>query len=1188
MATISTLIKINDGFSGALDKLSSKLQSAQNGFNKMKSALNGGSSFSSAAKQSNGLFKSMVGGNVVGNMISNAMGMATNGIHSMIGELNEAQTSWTTFEGNMRQIGKSPAEIAKAKNELQRFAEQTIYGAADMSSTYSQLAAVGTKNTTQLVKGFGGLAAAAANPAQAMKTLSQQATQMAAKPKVQWEDFKLMVEQTPAGMAAVAKTMGMSLTELISKIQDGKIKTQDFLDAVAKTGTNANFSKMATQYKTIGDAVQGLKEQITNGLLKAWGKLSEVGISAVNELSDALGRVNFDALGDGLLKAINYIRPIFDDLKAGFENFFKSFSDTGVGDSIINMFMEIANAVKDLMNAFNQGDVGKSIFEQLGKLSGNSLKAVADAISTIAKIAGQLDPSSIKELGIAFVILKGGVKGLMLAGLVKALQAMNDLDPETLKKIAEVLKVVAIGVMAFKGLSSVIGILKGLAMAIGGLIVAGAAIQTIFGNFKSLGGIKGIFDAFKGGKFKGLKEYWKNLKKMNSAKGMKTKTPEMPDTGKPGKILSNAGAYMKLGAAFALVGAGALALGVGFKMLADAATEISSAGGGAIATFFGMIAAIAGLVILVRFLGPSLISGAVGFAIFAAALLLIGAAVLVASAGIALLATQLPTISEYGTSAAVGLLALAGAIAVFGLAAIVGAVGVLLLGVALAVLAVGLVAAGVGALIFAVGLALVGITALIAAVGVLLLGVAIALVAVMVIIAAVGMLLFGVALVLVAAMGIVAAVGLLLMGVALMLIMVSAIVAAVGLILLSVALLLIGPMSLIAAVGLLLLGVALVLVMAMGLVAAVGILLLGVGLVLVSAMAMVAAVGLMLMSVALMMIMVTAMVSAIGLMLLAVALVLVGPMAMIAAIGLMLLAAAAIMLGAGLMIVAAAAMAVSSALVAVGASVMIMASLFIAAGAMMVSAITSAMSGVVSAVRSGISNAVNAARSFGNALVSVGRQLIQGLVNGIKSMIGAAVSAVQSVASKVVSAAKSVLHIGSPSRLFRQYGRWVDQGLIIGLNRDAGAAADASASMAQGVVDAASGMSPTLDPIGLSGINPGDLLADGFNRALGAISDVAGAITGLDGSRANIGIFGQGAVSSTVGSDTVTSGSIAPNSVLTNNNSNSQTDNSTQVQIDKGAIVINASGDPDADVDKILDKIDQKIIDRRNKALGGG
>ncbi|EFQ47011.1 tape measure domain protein [Lactobacillus gasseri MV-22] len=147
-----------------------------------------------------------------------------------------------------------------------------------------------------MVKGFGGLAAAATNPAQAMKTLSEQATQMAAKPKVQWEDFKLMVQQTPAGMAAVAKTMGMSLTDLISKIQDGKIKTEDFFNAVAKTGTNANFSKMATQYKTIGDAVQGLKEQITNGLLKTWGKVSQIGIQAVNQLSDALSKVNFEKL----------------------------------------------------------------------------------------------------------------------------------------------------------------------------------------------------------------------------------------------------------------------------------------------------------------------------------------------------------------------------------------------------------------------------------------------------------------------------------------------------------------------------------------------------------------------------------------------------------------------------------------------------------------------------------------------------------------------------------------------------------------------------------------------------------------------------------------------------------------------------------------------------------------------------
>lgn len=91
-----------------------------------------------------------------------------------------------------------------------------------MASTYAQLSAVGIKSTNKLVKGFGGLAAAAENPKQAMKTLSQQATQMAAKPTVAWADFKLMIEQTPAGISAVAKEMGMTTTDLVQNVQDGK------------------------------------------------------------------------------------------------------------------------------------------------------------------------------------------------------------------------------------------------------------------------------------------------------------------------------------------------------------------------------------------------------------------------------------------------------------------------------------------------------------------------------------------------------------------------------------------------------------------------------------------------------------------------------------------------------------------------------------------------------------------------------------------------------------------------------------------------------------------------------------------------------------------------------------------------------------------------------------------------------
>ena len=1101
MAEISATIKINDAFSAPLSKLAAGLSKGQSGFSKLKSALSG-DVFQGASKSSNSMFKSMTGGVVVGNLISKGMGLAASGVRSMVGELNEASTSWQTFEGNMHQLGKSPAEINRAKSEMQKFAQQTIYSASDMSSTYAQLAAVGVKNTGKLVKGFGGLAAASDNPQQAMKTLSEQATQMAAKPKVQWQDFKLMLEQTPAGISAVAKTMGKSTTELIKNIQDGKVKTQDFLNAVAKTGTNANFSKMATQYKTVGQAMDGLKETLANKLQPQFDKVSQVGIKAISGITDKLANLNWDALGNGILSAISKVQPILANLGNGFKQMFEGFNSSGAGKSIADMFGSIADAGKKLTSTLSSGKGGNSFFKQLGSLGGGALSSVAQAISGVANAVGKMDPSSLMALARAFIVLKGGLKGIAIMAIVKGLQQLNGLSPGTIENIASALTKLAYAFVILKAVG------KGMQM------------------------LKGIHDAF------------------SSLSGLKTPKMATPEVPQAGGIAQSAGAYLKLGAALLMVGGAvvlaaagfklladaatqlasgggaaiatffgmvaaiaALAVVVrllgptmigasagflmfaaavvlaaaGFKLLADAATQLASGGGAAIATFFGMVAAIAALAVVVRLLGPTMIGASVGFLMFAAALLIIGAAIFVASAGITMLATQLPIISQYGLSASVGLLALAGAVAVFGVGALVAAVGVILLGAGLIVLAAGLMIAAVGAL------------------------------------------LFGVALTLIAAMSLVAGAGLMIMAVAMVMIAPMTLIAAVGMLMLAVAMVMIAPMAMIAAVGMLMLSMALILV---------------------------------------------------------------GPMAMVAAVGLMLLASASMMLAAGLAAVAAAAMMTAAALVAIGAAVMTMVSMFIMAGSMMVSAITSAMSRVVSAVSSGIQAAVSAARGFAGALVGVGRDLIQGLINGITSMIGAAVSAVSKVASSVVSAAKGLLHIGSPSRLFRQYGRWVDQGLIIGLNKDAGAAADASANMAQGVVDAASGMHPTIGAPEMDQFNTGDLLADGFDRAKDSVYDLIGAITGLNGKTANVGVLGsitgnQNFNEKSIDGSSLATGSdaITPASVLSSNSSTNNTNNDQFVTIQSGAITINSSGNPEQDADALLDRLEEKIMEQADKSL---
>ena len=1037
MATISSTLKINDAFSNVLNKFNAGVQRSVSLGSRLKNAMNGGSngmlSLGNGARSAGIGLKQIIAGTAFGGMISSAASAATTGIHSMIDELNEASVSWQTFDGNMRQLGRSPAQIAAAKSSMQKFAQDTIYSASDMSSTYSQLAAVGVKDTTRLVKGFGGLAAAATDPKQAMKTLSQQATQMAAKPTVQWQDFKLMLEQTPAGMAAVAKSMHMSTQDLVKNVQDGKIKTQEFLNAVAKTGTNANFSKMATQYKTVGQAMDGLKETLSNGLQPQFQRLSKIGINAIEGITNKLSKLNWSSFGDGIINAINYVKPIFDKFKLGLQDVFDGFKKTGAGKEVGKMFQTIADSVSDVIDTMSTGTGETSFFTILGSISGRSILGLAKAISAIAKVIGSLDPSSLQALATAFLILKSGTRGLIFTAVVYGLNKLSKLKPDTLNNIAGAIKNLAIAFATFKVINT-IG--KGLSTAV---------------------------------------DFLKKFKKPQTPEVPKAPTENLP---KISAIAQSASAFLKLGAALMEVGIAVVLVAGGFWILVQAANSLANGGGAAIAVFFGMIIAIGALAIIVKFLGPAFISAAAGFLVFGAALLVIGVAILVASAGLALLGTQLPNIATYGAQAALNIILLAVAITIFGSAAIIGAIGIVALSLAIIVLSVSLVIAAVGAVLLGAGLLILGVFAIIAAVGITMLAVGVALLAVF------------------------------------------------------------------------------------SITAAIGLVLMGAGITIIAGVAMVAAAGMMLFALALM---------------------LATPLLMMAAVGTLLLGVAAVVLGAGLLIVGAALMVVASGLAAVGVAVMMLVTMFIMAGTMMVTAITSAMSNVVNSVRNGISNAVNAASKFKDSLVSVGKQLIQGLINGITNMAKNAVKAVENVAGKVVSAAKSFFHLGSPSKLFNQFGRWLDQGLAIGLNHDADIAANASASMAAGVVAAASDMTPTLNPLSIGKTNAGDLLANGFDRAATAVNSVANALNGLDGTTAGIGINERDQLDTAINSD---NGNV--NGLVGARFGNSATSNdnrSSTITIESGAIQINSTGNSDEDFETLVGKFEDYLIAKSEKSL---
>lgn len=348
--------------------------------------------------------KSGLGFGVLTGIGSQAFSSLTNGFSNLIGEMNASNVSWKVFQGNMEMLGKSSGDIASIQAELQKFAEQSIYSASDMATTYSQLAAVGTKNCTQLVKGFGGLAAAAENPTQAMKTLSQQATQMAAKPYVQWMDFKLMLEQTPAGIAAVAKEMGKTTSQLVADVQEGTVKTEDFFDAISKVGTNDAFTKLATSYKSTEQAMDGLMETMSNKLQPAWKALDQVGIEAVSGLIDLLGQVDVTALSDGIMGVVEDIKGGFNTLKTIVTNAWNAFKETGAIDSA----KEALNSCKDAINNVVTAVSNSGIIETFAHAFGEIVDRVSIAVDKIADFIAGLDEGTINTFA-------GAIAGLFTA-----------------------------------------------------------------------------------------------------------------------------------------------------------------------------------------------------------------------------------------------------------------------------------------------------------------------------------------------------------------------------------------------------------------------------------------------------------------------------------------------------------------------------------------------------------------------------------------------------------------------------------------------------------------------------------------------------------------------------------------------------------------------------------------------------
>jgi tape measure domain-containing protein len=588
-----------------------------------------------------GTVKSGIGFGILTGAGMAAFSALSNGARSLITEIDTANATWKTFGDNMSYIGKSGKEIAKVKGELQSFAQKTVFSSSDMASTYSQLEAVGVgamkslKNgTTGVVKGFGGLAAAAENPQQAMKTLSMQATQMAGRPKVAWQDFKLMLEQTPAGIAAVAKEMGMTTQELVGAVQDGKVKTEDFFAAIEAAGNSKAFIKMATEAKTVGQAMDGLRETLGNKLGPAFDVLTQAGIKAINSISDRVASLNAEGLADKLSAGLKAATPYINMAKSAL--LFLGSALKTVGSFLLDHSKAISRTIPVVLALAAAYKAFKIV------------SAVVPALAGFANQLAKMATGGVSTLGSKLMKTASGVETVGKASQVSAKRMLAGAKSFLMLGAAVLLIAAGFGIMAYSAIQ--------LADA------GGAAIGVMAGLTAALVGL-GI----------GMSVMLKSISKVGP------------------QAIPAATAMMALGAAVVLVAAG-------FAILAFASTQIANAGGLAIGVMAGMVVALAALMVLAAALGPALTAGSIGFIAFGAAILLVGAGALLAAAALSIVAGVLPTVVQYGFQGAAAIALLGAGMIVFAVGAAAAGIACVVLAAGLALVGVGSVAAAAGIL----------------------------------------------------------------------------------------------------------------------------------------------------------------------------------------------------------------------------------------------------------------------------------------------------------------------------------------------------------------------------------------------------------------------------------------------------------------------------------------------------------
>ena len=715
--------------------------------------------FGAATKSAKELKSTLIGGIGFGAMMAigqKAVSVVSGSLSGLTKETINTSDAMQKLQQAMRFSGYAEDEIqriAGATGTLKTYADKTVFSLQDVMSTFGSLSANGVKDAEKLTESVGNAVAVFGGGAQEFSSVALAFSQAMASGALHAQDWNQIVNASPQLAGGLRKEL-IKLNPVLGEdfkqaMEDGAITADLLGQAMNNIGMTDMAREAAQSVTTFEGAMGNLEATVTSGMQSIYDSFVKgKAVDAINQFNGKVESV-FSRLQTWIPATMIRLESYWKILKKEASQVSGAFGDAfgairkelgklipafGSTESV-NGFRDAIQGAGDALQAFagfleEHADIIARVIAELPKLIAGykGFKIVKPFIPIVAgftgailklagagvsKIAGKLFRISKGQDAVGKSSASSSKKMLASAKAFMMLGAGVALISGGFFLLAQGAKVVAdSGPLAVAVLVGMVGALIGLSMGMMKML------STMSGGTKKLTAMSTAMLALGGSILLISAAFWV----LSDAAIRVSEAGPLAIGVLVGMVAAIAGLLivakmvaptLTAGAVgFVAFGAAVVLAAAGIAVLTVSAISLANAGPLAIGVMFGLIVAIGGLMVVAAAVAPVLTAGAVGLIALGAAAVLVGAAVVLASAGLALVASVLPIVAEYGLQASVAIGALGAAMTVFGAGTIVAGVGC-------AALAVGLLAVGAAVLGVTVGVAAFGVAIAAACVGVL-------------------------------------------------------------------------------------------------------------------------------------------------------------------------------------------------------------------------------------------------------------------------------------------------------------------------------------------------------------------------------------------------------------------------------------------------------------------------------------